>query len=122
MRVTIDVDNPHNLNALCSYLKAKYYLGKIEIKESKSGYGFHLIQRGLNIKPEATLILRSIIGDDKVRLLLDSIHSGKPRQVLFNEKHKLDEKNILNLPFKVVKTWRKKKRFIRWLRKKSKKQ
>lgn len=121
MRITIDVDNPYTWQSIASYLKFKYYLGNGEIKESKSGYGYHLIKRGLKIKPETSMLLRSIIGDDPVRITLDSICGGKPKQVLFIEKEILDEKNILNIPFKVVKTWRKKKRFMKWLRKKSKK-
>lgn len=104
MRVTVDLDNPSQLQLLKTYFNMKQ-LGEVEVCISSSGKGYHLIVSGLPLTFQKALELRRLLTDDNNRIWFDEYgHKNKPKQVLFTKKGKrkiewIDEKAILALPF-----------------------
>jgi hypothetical protein len=104
MRLTVDLDNPSELQLLKTYFNCKRY-GIVEVCISSGGKGYHMIVSGLKLTLKQVIELRRTLGDDENRIFFDEMGlTYKPKQVLFTGKGKnritwIDEKNILALPW-----------------------
>ena len=99
MRVTIDVDGSE-LEALVKLLNLMHYtrmFRRAKYELYKTGKGYHIIARDLPITFEQSLLLRMMVGDDETRIMLDEIHEGKPKQVLFTWKRTRGYRKPLNI-------------------------
>jgi hypothetical protein len=65
--------------------------------------GWHCVYQGLDISFEKALEFRDKLGDDENRIRLDSLESGKPKQVLFSMGFK-----IKKIPYYIPRWWFKK--------------
>lgn len=89
MRLTIDLDNPSNLDIQRCYYNIKYITKKEpEIRLSASGRGVHIKVHGLVVKDDELIILRETFNDDPVRIKYDQERVAKPKQVLWTVKNK----------------------------------
>ena len=99
MRVTIDVDGGE-LEALIKLLNLMHYtrmFKRAKYELYRTGRGYHIIARDLPITFEQSLLIRMMVGDDETRIMLDEIHEGKPKQVLFTWKRTRGYRKPLNI-------------------------
>lgn len=88
MRLTIDLDNPTNLDIQKCYYNLQYITKlKPQIRLSASGNGVHIKVHGLKISKEDLEILRETLRDDKIRIKYDRERVAKPKQVLWTVKN-----------------------------------
>ena len=85
MRVTIDLDSRDWLPAVRIFYLLKYFFGNAYIRRTRRGY--HL-KAYAPISYEESLRLRQALGDDPVRVKLDSERCRKPKQILWTMKEK----------------------------------
>lgn len=90
MRLTLDIDDTDRKNLKTVCRKGKKLCGKRPDRIYRTRHGFHLIwdtvkRFGRDITEEECFSLRKRLGDDTNRIKLDE-HTGRIRQVLFNEK------------------------------------
>lgn len=80
----MDLDLPFEFETLKTFFNMWWlFKQKPEVRRSNSGKGFHLLTRGLPIPFGTSLELRQLLGDDEVRVKLDSYMLPKPKQVLW---------------------------------------
>jgi len=85
MRVTIDLDDPAEIEILKSWNRlTNYGDGRVYGRISSSGEGIHLKVHGED--PENVELARMIAGDDPKRLRFDRDSRLKPKQILFSSK------------------------------------
>lgn len=119
MRVTVDLDEPSELQLLKAYFNLRYYCPVVNIERSPNLKGYHL--EGWEVRNRAEEdVLRRMCGDDPHRLRFDEESPLKPKRILFNRKvtwgalgrrrtgraWELDVRNVLALPWKLWR-WRK---------------
>jgi hypothetical protein len=117
----LDVDAPSELNLLKTYFNTRHIFGRIdEIRRSSRGHGYHIIVRHTNLNFRQILRLRHLLNDDEQRLKFDAEADKKPKSILFRVKNGcqvelLDERDLIRLPFWVVrgveKRWKKRRKF-----------
>jgi hypothetical protein len=88
MRVTIDIDSHNIFKVILCVSKGFILLKRLPKYIRKTGRGYHIVWRGLNISEKQSYIYRKVLGDDPKRIMLD-LSIGKIRkqtQILFNRK------------------------------------
>ena len=110
MRCTVDLDTLNQFKFLRAYLYLKRLSKRMEVWLSSSGGGYHVVGYGLRLDQQGAIELRRLLGDDLNRIRFDEetltkpLGRRKPMQVLYDKRGygeavKLDEGNILALPF-----------------------
>ena len=95
MRVTVDLDTK-DFRELQRTLRAGFEL-KLGVpdKIEKTRKGYHIVWRGKKLSKDEALALRTILGDDEMRIFFDLF--TEPFQVLFRKKRikKIKRKEVL---------------------------
>jgi hypothetical protein len=86
IRVTADIDNDSPIALAIALIKGIIVCRKLPFKIRKTGKGYHIIWRGLNIDEQTMFKYRKLIGDDPNRIKLDMEAGKRLKQVLFCEK------------------------------------
>lgn len=87
MRVTIDIDG-NAFKCVRAFFVLKYYFGKVLIRVSSSGRGWHIVAFTPITDFSVILLIRRVLGDDLVRIKFDEERLLKPKQILFTKKGK----------------------------------
>ncbi len=87
MRITIDLDEPDNLEIQMCYYNL-WFITKIKpfIRLSASGRGVHLKVHGVREGELVVNDIRRMLGDDAIRVKFDEERLAKPKQVLWTKK------------------------------------
>jgi len=85
MRVTIDMDKPSRMKAMAVIAMLKLTGGRVFVRRSAGGK-IHLKVHGLRIPFGISLLLRYLLGDDRMRIRFDLRRQMKPKQILFTVK------------------------------------
>ena len=89
MRLTLDIDGrDRGWYAWGVYYMLKYSgeFKSVEIRRTRRGY--HVIARGSGLSEHEIMLLRMALGDDSLRVAIDSVkHPLQPRQVLWRRKN-----------------------------------
>lgn len=83
--VTIDLDYPTDFELLKTYYNMRHFFGNVRFRKS-SRKGYHFVSEVDSITHEEVLTLRTALGDDLNRIMMDTIRSGKmvDRDVLWD--------------------------------------
>ena len=96
MRATIDIDGTgflSKMRVVIDWLVLKAISRGAQYGRRSARRKFHLKCHGLQISFRTSLLLRLLLGDDKVRIRLDMRRMKKPKQILWTEKdHKFATK------------------------------
>jgi len=93
-RITIDVDDPKNLDQSLKTIKAYGFTEGIEVRISPGGAGRHIIahtKQG-SYPDYQLLFIRHLALDDPFRIILDA-QKGRTKQVLFTKKREVPMPN-----------------------------
>jgi len=85
LRITVDVDGDV-MKLIRAYYNLRYIAGRVYVRRSASGRGWHLKAHGLNVDFGKSLIIRMLLGDDEMRVRLDEARVKKPKNVLWTNK------------------------------------
>ena len=85
MRATIDMDKPTRRKAMAVIAVLKLMGGQVFVRKS-ANRGIHLKAHGLRIPFGVSLLLRYLLGDDRMRIKFDICRTKKPKAILFTVK------------------------------------
>ena len=85
MRLTLDYDNPSRRKVIAVIAVLKL-TGKPVFVRRSANNNLHLKVHGLRIPFGVSLLLRYLLGDDRMRIKLDRQRLAKPKQILFTVK------------------------------------
>jgi hypothetical protein len=89
MRLTLDIDGRSRgwyAWGLYYMLKSSGEFSKVEIRRTRRGY--HVIAWGSGLSEHEVTLLRMALGDDMLRVAIDSVkHPLQPKQVLWRKKN-----------------------------------
>ena len=85
MRITIDMDRPSRMKAMAVIAVLKLIGGKVFVRRSANGK-IHIKSHGHRIPFKLSLLLRYLLGDDRMRIKFDRQRLAKPKAILFTVK------------------------------------
>ncbi len=89
LRVTIDIDGTgflSKMKVVIDWLFLKVISRGAQYGRRSARRKFHLKCHGLQISFRTSLLLRLLLGDDRMRIKLDVRRVSKPKQILWTEK------------------------------------
>jgi len=89
LRVTVDIDGNNRgwyAWGIYYFLKDSGEFRKVEIRKTRRGY--HVVAWGSGLSEYEALLFRMSLGDDALRVAIDSVkHPLQPKQVLWRKKN-----------------------------------